>query len=150
MKSKCDKDLSDRDRGLAEAIGLLACAIRDLAGTVNNDNNKAILQRLAQMESNIMSKVSDFAAAQKAYNDRQAAALDSIVASQAGITEDVAELKRLVEELQNSPGEISAEDQALLDELQAKSEETTTKVEAQAAALAALDAQNPPAVPPNP
>lgn len=144
MKERDENKLEEAICGLAGMIGQL---VRELS---HINKNNAILQRLAEMEERIMSRVTDFAVAQKAYNDRQAIAIDNIVASQAGITGDVAELKRLIEELQNSPGGITPEDQALLDELQATGEAATAKLEAQAAALAALDEATPPVVPPTP
>ena len=88
---------------------------------------------LEQMEKRIMSAISDFAAKQNAFNDR----LDKAVE---GVTGDVAELNRMIKQLQDNPGPISPEDQALLDQLQARGETVTAKLEA-------LDALTPPAVP---
>lgn len=96
-----------------------------------------------------MSAISEYAAKQKAFNERQGAAIDKLVTSIGGVTEDVAELNRLIKELQDSPGTITPEDQATLDELTTAGEATAVKVEAAATALAALDAQNPP-TPPTP
>lgn len=80
-----------------------------------------------------MSKISDFAAAQTAFNGRISAAID-------GVAADVAGLKALIEQLQNTSGEISAEDQALLDQLQAQADALATRLES-------VDAMTPPAVP---
>jgi len=88
---------------------------------------------LEQMEKRIMSAISDFAAKQTAFNDR----LDTAIT---GVTGDVAELNRMIKELQDNPGPISPEDQATLDALQARGEAVTAKLEA-------LDALTPPAVP---
>jgi hypothetical protein len=52
--------------------------------------------------------------------------------------------------LQNTPGEISAEDQALLDAAELKAGEAATRVESVAAALAALDDLTPPPPPTEP
>lgn len=84
----------------------------------------------------LMSAISDFAAKQKAFNDRQSAAIDGVVA-------DVKALNDKITELQNSPGQVTPEDQALLDELQ-------TQGEALASRMEALDSQTPPVVPPQP
>lgn len=81
----------------------------------------------------LMSAISDFAAAQRQFNTRLGAAID-------GVAADVASLNAKIEELQNTVGDISEEDQALLDELQAQGE-------AIAARLEAVDALTPPAVP---
>jgi len=84
----------------------------------------------------IMSAISTFATAQKAYNDRQAAAID-------GLAGDIKTLNDKIAALQESAGTVTPEDQALLDELQAAAEAATAKIEA-------LDAQTPPAVPSQP
>lgn len=88
---------------------------------------------LKETETKIMSAISDFAAKQNAFNDRQDAAV-------AGVTADVQFLKDEIIKLQNSPGPISPEDQASLDALQARAEAAVVKLEA-------LDAATPP-VPP--
>jgi len=88
---------------------------------------------LKEMEKNIMSAISDFAAKQTAFNDR----LDQSVA---GLTQDVRTLNDKITELQNSAGTITPEDQALLDAIQARSETIATKLEA-------LDALTPPPPP---
>jgi len=81
----------------------------------------------------IMSAISDFATAQNAFFDRMEVA-------KTGITADLVELKRLILELQNSPGVITPEDQALLDALQ-------TRANVMAANVETLDAMTPPVVP---
>lgn len=81
-----------------------------------------------------MSAVSDFAAKQKAFNEKIDVAVDGIVG-------DVKFLKDKIVELQNTPGPISAEDQALLDEIEAKTSAIVTKLDA-------LDAETPPTPPP--
>lgn len=93
----------------------------------------ATRQDLERMEKNIMSKIAEFAAAQKAFNDRQDTAIDDL-------TGDVQTLNDKIAALQNSAGEITPEDQALLDDLQAHAATVTTKLEA-------LDALTPPAIP---
>lgn len=98
---------------------------------------------LEEMEKRIMSKFSDYATKQEAFNDRTEKALDSIVASNAGITQDIADLNKAIIDAQNSP-----EDVAKMEALREKGEALAVKAEAQATALAALDAQTPPAPPP--
>jgi len=105
---------------------------------------------LDTLEKNIMSAFSDFAAKQKTFNDRQSAAIESIATSVTGLTGDVKSLNDKITELQNSPGTITPEDQALLDDLQAQGEAAATKAEGVAAAVKALDDQTPPVVPANP
>lgn len=97
-----------------------------------------------------MSAISDFATKQKEFNTRQAAAVDGAVASLQGLTDDVAALNKKIEELQNSSGGVTPEDQALIDDLQSQGEAVASKAEALAAALKALDEQTPPTVPGTP
>lgn len=80
-----------------------------------------------------MSAISDFAAKQTQFNDRLTAAIQ-------GVAADVAALNAKIEELQNTQGSITPEDQALLDDLQ-------TRGEALASALEAVDNLTPPAPP---
>lgn len=94
-------------------------------------NKKLALILLNQ--GNLMTKVSEFAAAQSAHNDRMGVALD-------GISTDIAALNAKIAELQNSAGQITPEDQTLLDALQAQGEALAGRIEA-------ADAMTPPAVP---
>jgi hypothetical protein len=86
-----------------------------------------------QMER-IMSVISDFAAAVKAFQARQDAAVDGLVV-------DVKTLNDKITELQNSGGAVSDEDKALLDEIKTHAGVIADKVDA-------LDAQTPPPAPP--
>ena len=76
-----------------------------------------------------MSAISDFAAKQNEFNALMAAGLD-------GIQTDLAALKALIEQLQNSAGQITPEDQALLDQIQ-------SQTEAMAGRVQEIDAQTP-------
>lgn len=80
-----------------------------------------------------MSAIKDFAEKVNAYH----AKIDTAIT---GLTEDVATLKAKIEELQNTPGAITPEDQALLDAIQSQLEAVATKLEA-------LDALTPPKTP---
>lgn len=95
----------------------------------------------------IMSAISDFAAKQKLFNERQAAAIDQAVASLTGLTGDVQTLNDKITELQNSSGGVTPEDQVLIDDLQTQGEAVAAKAEALATALKALDDATPPTVP---
>lgn len=94
------------------------------------------LDSIEQKVTNIMSAISDFVGRQNAFNDRLDAAVD-------GVAADVQQLKALIEKLQNSPGQITPEDQALLDQLETRVGAAVTKLEA-------LDAMTPPEPPPAP
>lgn len=83
-----------------------------------------------------MSAISDYAANVNTAFDKISTSVDGVVA-------DVAGLKKKIEELQNSPGSITPEDQKLLDDIQARANGVADK-------LAALDAETedaPPAPP---
>lgn len=110
----------------------LLLAVRELIW-VGHYQTQSILRRIRKMERILMSKISDFATAQNAFNDQ-------IDAAVTGLQGDIQALNDKITELQNSPGGITPEDQALLDTLQ-------TRAEGIAAKLAALDALNPPSVP---
>lgn len=92
-----------------------------------------IINLSTRME-HLMSKISDFAAAMDAFTARQDVAV-------AGLQADVAALKAKIDELQNSAGQLTPEDQALLDAVKAHASTISDKLDA-------LDAETPPAVPP--
>lgn len=93
----------------------------------------ATKQDLENVKAQIMSAISDFAAKQDAFNSRIDAAVN-------GLTDDVQSLNDTIKELQNTPGAITPEDQALLDAIQTRSEGIAAKLEA-------LDALTPPKPP---
>lgn len=97
-----------------------------------------------------MSKIADFATAQKAFNDRQGKAIDTVVEAVTGVQGDIKTLNDKIDALQNSAGDITPEDQALLDDLQAQASATSDRLDAAAAALKALDDATPPAPPSTP
>lgn len=125
---------------LTKVIADLACAVDGLGQSIlecrQSEQTNAILRRIDEMEKKIMSKVSEFAAKQNEFNDR----VDTAVT---GLQADIQALNDKIEELQNSPGEITPEDQASLDALQARGQAIADKLEA-------LDALTPPVPPPAP
>jgi len=110
---------------------------------------QATKKDLIDIERHIMGVLNDYLKKQQEWNTRQGAAIDSAVASLDGLVLDVKNLNDKIIELQNSPGVVTPEDQALIDQQLALGEAATIKVEAFANALKALDHQNtqPPAVP---
>jgi len=80
-----------------------------------------------------MSKIGEFSERQTAFNDRLDKAIE-------GLQGDVESLNEKIAELQNSAGEVTPEDQALLDAIESRSDAIAKKLEA-------LDALTPP-VPP--
>lgn len=75
------------------------------------------------------------------YVGRVNTAFDKIDTAVTGVADDVAFLKKTIEEMQNNPGPISPADQALLDALEARVATVADK-------LTALDLQTDPPVPP--
>lgn len=131
---------------LAEAISSLTAELREWG--IERTNNHLIHQWILQAESNIMSKISEFATVQKAFNDRQGAAIDTLVTATQGLTDDVKGLNDKITELQNSQGTVTPADQALIDDLQIQGSALAARLEGVSASLAALDALTPPVVPP--
>jgi uncharacterized FlgJ-related protein len=87
-----------------------------------------------------MSAVSDFFATQMAYNDRQGVAISRIMEDVNAQNAVITALNARIVELLASSGQISADDQAMLNDLQQRGESIST-------ALEALDALTPPAPP---
>src|SRR5258706_9647949 len=108
------------------------------------DFNLGIYKTLAEIEGSIkvlnhqnkeiMSAISDFSAAQAAFQDRQDKAITNLQA-------DVENLEAQIKKLQDSTGQITPEDQKLLDDIQTRSSAISDKLDA-------LDALTPPVVPP--
>ena len=78
---------------------------------------------LLKVKDKIMSKVSEFAVKQNAFNVKMDEAIT-------GIQGDVKSLNELIVTLQNTQGEISTEDQTLLDEIEVRATEIVAKLEA--------------------
>lgn len=70
-----------------------------------------------------MSAISDFA-------DQVKTSFTDIGNSVDGLTSDVAQLKKKIDDLQNSPGSITPEDQALLNDIQNQANALSAKVKA--------------------
>lgn len=71
--------------------------------------------------------------------DQVGTSVDRIVASFQGVQGDIQFLKDTITKLQNNPGPISAEDQALLDAGVPRAEQALSRAQGVADALAALD-----------
>lgn len=82
----------------------------------------------------IMSAITDFSDKMKIFFDRQDKAVSDL-------QDDVKSLQDQIAALQNSPGTITPEDQALLDEIQTRASTVSDKLDA-------LDSLTPPATPP--
>jgi len=123
---------------IAEAVLALGREVHHLAQSIESSGLKlpsglATKQDLKELKKAIMSKISEFGEVQKAFNVRLATAID-------GVTADIQVLNDLIVQLQNTAGEVTPEDQAILDELTAAAAAAVARAEA-------LDALTPPAVP---
>ncbi len=85
---------------------------------------KEILNQLR----NIMSAIKDYADRVNAKFDDIEAATTALGNAIGGIADDVAFLKETIEKLQNSPGTITPEDQALLDAAEARAGTAATNL----------------------
>ncbi len=94
------------------------------------------LKILKRKVDEVMGAIKDFADKMKLHND----AVDAAVT---GLTADIQALNDKITQLQNSQGAVTPEDQALLDELEARGAALTGKIQA-------LDALTPPTQPPVP
>lgn len=122
--------------GLSLAITSLASAVRELAQSTQQDRLNCRLERIEKRIEDMATAIQEFAVKQKAHNDNIGKAIDGIVL-------DIKALNDKIAELQNSPGEVTPEDQALLNELEGQAS-------ALAAKLNALDQNEPPTVPDEP
>lgn len=130
MKDHCEKKrkIPVRKNGITKILEELCSLKRESLIA-----NEKIICLINKMEVRIMSIISDFAARQNAYNDK----LDQ---AHSGLTDDIQAMKEIIEKFQNTPGAITPEDQALLDELETRAATAVAKAEA-------LDNLTPPAPP---
>lgn len=123
-------------RGVSDAL-LRIPEREELPYTVILGEIRRLQERFGYTETligDIMSAISDFAAAMKDFNDRQDQAVANLVGDVKKLNDDIAKL-------QATPGQITPEDQALLDGVQARAKTIADNLDA-------LDAQTPPAPPP--
>lgn len=146
----------DHENSLTDAINSLAQVLREKNVQLEIIE---ILHRIENKQDHIMSKIADFAAAvQQSFTDAQAAIdgvgtnIDAVSTDVATIVSGVAALDAKITQLQNSPGGITAEDQATLDGLQILSKTLSTnaaalkaKTDALKASADAVDLTPPPA-----
>lgn len=130
-----------KDNDLADAICSLTCAVIALGDLIRHqNNNQAILQRIAEMENRIMSKISEHDEAMNAKFAEIGEGVDELVTAVTGISGDVGSLKEIILKLETNPGPISPEDQALLTSGVVKVTALAERVKALAAAAKTLDA----------
>lgn len=120
---------------LQDSLDHLGEAVRSLAHAVHGNATGVTKEDLHNMEARIMSKLTDWAAQEEADLSAISATLDGVVAG-------VANLNKLITDFQNSPGTLSADDQAALDRIQAASKTLVDK-----AASIKTDAPTPPTAP---
>lgn len=111
-----------------DAIDHRLSAIEDKLG----DHHRHLL-KILQNQEKIMSAISEYAAKQNVHNDKMDTAIADLIV-------DVKSLNDKIAELQNTAGQVTQEDQALLDALEVRGASIADKLDA-------LDAQTPPPVP---
>lgn len=126
------------EEALMRALRALTDSVKELS-----DNTKAqtawfrshvdsvTLRDLKEMENRMAEQIQKFGAA-------TAAELAKVRTALGGLQGDITELNKKIQELQNSPGAITPQDQALLDAIEADAKDLATAFEA-------LDTQTPPA-----
>jgi oligoendopeptidase F len=110
--------------------------IHDVLHNTSDTSNSVLsmlFRRLGKFEERVMSAISDFKAKQDAHNDK-------IDAAVTGLQGDIKTLNDKIDALQTSAGQITPEDQALLDDIDARGQAIADKLEA-------LDALTPPTPP---
>lgn len=108
------------------------------------------MNRLEKLIMTLQESFRAYAVRRDEYDARQEAATDILTQALTGITGDVKGLKDEIKKLQDSAGQVTPEDQATIDRLQAKAEAATVRVEAVATALKTLNEETPevPTIPP--
>lgn len=138
---------------LQESMNILAMEVSALAHAIRGGKSQSdalTKEDLQKTEHRIMSAIKDFSdKVTAAFNDI-GSNVDDLNAAVTGIASDVTALKAKIDQLQNSPGAISPEDQALLDQISAQATALSDKVKTVDDAAKALDAatENAPVAPP--
>lgn len=101
-----------------ELLARFVCAIEGLV----EQNCFATKRDLQEMEARLMATIKEF-------SDKVNASFDKVGLAVDGVMGDVQWLKDKITELQNSPGAITPEDQALLDAIEDRANQLVTKVE---------------------
>lgn len=124
-----------------DAILLVArelCGIREQL--VKQQDNNAILCRMEEIENKIMSAVSEYSELVNTKFSEIGDSVDEVVAAVSGVSGDVASLKDIILKLENNPGPISPEDQALLTQGVARVTALSDRLNGVATTLKELDA----------
>lgn len=134
--------LNYRVEGLETQLALIAS--RGVGAT------KRDVKRLETLIMTLQEAFRAYSVKRDEYDTRQEAATDVLTESLTGLTGDVKGLKDEIKKLQDSQGEVTPEDAASIDRIQARADRLTVRVEAAAAALKSLNEETPaiPDVPP--
>jgi hypothetical protein len=125
--------MDGHEHELVKAVNRLGDGLNSYFEWLKSHSGLATKHDLEQLGIKIMSAIADFAAKQNAFNDR----IDTAITDLQG---DVQALNDQITALQTSAGQVTPEDQALLDGIQTRAEGITAKLEA-------LDALTPPKPP---
>lgn len=135
-EGRVDKTLQDLVEALCAGYGCAGGEAKDGDINIHVNTSANVVAQILKLGGRIMTVISDFAAAVQGHFDSVATAID-------GLAGDVQGLKDMIEKLQNTPGVITPEDQALLDQIQARAQEISSRV-------IGLDAMTPPVPPVEP
>lgn len=120
----------NRNKDIGQALSLLTCLLEtDLEQRkielewFKSHYDLATKQDLRKLKEQIMSAISDFGARVDAAFEKLGVAVD-------GVASDVAFLKEEIRKLQENPGPITPEDQAILDGIESRVGALSAKVEA--------------------
>jgi hypothetical protein len=144
MKERDHDELERTIAGLTHVLSDWLCESKAQFSWMVSHHHFATKHDLEKQTQIIMSAISDFANAQKAFNDRQDKAI-------ADIQDDIQNLSDQIAQLQSTQGQITPEDQALLDGIQARASALSDKLDALDALTppkAPTGGENPPANPP--
>lgn len=122
--------------------------LRDWLGWETLSETQARHNAIINHQQLIMNAIQTYAANVNAKFDLITEAVTALTTAIAGVADDVAYLKEKIEELQNSPGEISPADQQTLNDLEARTNNTAANLTALKNALQALDAATTRPMPP--
>jgi septal ring factor EnvC (AmiA/AmiB activator) len=97
-----------------------------------------------------MATYKEYLEQQKQFAEQDDANVARIIKSVEGVTGDIATLNATIKRLQESQGQVTPEDQALIDQIQAQGNALRQKQASLASALEALDESTPPTPPAEP
>jgi chromosome segregation ATPase len=106
------------------------------------------IKELKEIMASYSEALTAFITQQNAFNQKISDGIDAASTSLDGVSADVKNLNDQIAALQNSSGQVTSQDQAIIDAAQAAGAALQTKLTAFDAAIEALNALTPPVAPP--